>query len=179
MENNTLKHHGVIGMKWGVRRYQNKDGTLTNAGKKRYAKELAEVKEKERILKNKQKTQEKFDSLARRRKAAEEALGKNEKIKKSPEQKSKESIKSLSEEELRAKVARLELEKRYRDLMKSTNPPPSKKGTDFVKGIMEDAGKNIGKQLVTYILGTAVNATLKGVFKDESVVNPKKGQKDK
>ena len=30
-----LKHHGVKGMKWGVRRYQNKDGSLTPAGKKR------------------------------------------------------------------------------------------------------------------------------------------------
>lgn len=33
-----LYHHGVKGMKWGVRRYQNKDGTLTAAGKKRNAK---------------------------------------------------------------------------------------------------------------------------------------------
>ena len=31
-----LKHYGVLGMKWGVRRYQNEDGTLTSAGKKRY-----------------------------------------------------------------------------------------------------------------------------------------------
>lgn len=32
-----LYHWGVKGMKWGVRRYQNEDGSLTNAGKSRYA----------------------------------------------------------------------------------------------------------------------------------------------
>lgn len=34
-----LMHYGILGMKWGVRRYQNKDGSLTNDGKIRYAKE--------------------------------------------------------------------------------------------------------------------------------------------
>lgn len=35
-----LKHYGVKGMKWGVRRYQNSDGTLTAAGKKRARQEV-------------------------------------------------------------------------------------------------------------------------------------------
>ena len=37
MTKNELAHHGILGQKWGVRRYQNKDGSLTAVGKKRYA----------------------------------------------------------------------------------------------------------------------------------------------
>ena len=36
-EENVLYHYGIKGMKWGVRRYQNKDGTLTESGRKRYS----------------------------------------------------------------------------------------------------------------------------------------------
>lgn len=34
--NDDLVHHGIKGQKWGIRRYQNEDGSLTEAGKKRY-----------------------------------------------------------------------------------------------------------------------------------------------
>ena len=44
---NELYHWGVKGMHWGVRRYQNKDGTLTPAGKKRLSKEASNYYKKE------------------------------------------------------------------------------------------------------------------------------------
>ena len=48
-----LYHYGIKGMKWGVRKYQNEDGSLTSAGKSRYA-TVADAKEHilETLMKN-------------------------------------------------------------------------------------------------------------------------------
>ena len=51
---NELYHHGIKGQKWGVRRYQNKDGSLTPAGKKKeYKKSLKADKKIRRDLESK------------------------------------------------------------------------------------------------------------------------------
>lgn len=44
-----LYHHGILGQRWGVRRFQNKDGSLTSAGKTRYSKENRNDQVSERI----------------------------------------------------------------------------------------------------------------------------------
>ena len=41
-----LMHYGIKGQKWGVRRYQNEDGTLTPAGRKKYKLEIKEENKK-------------------------------------------------------------------------------------------------------------------------------------
>ena len=44
ISSDELYHHGIKGQKWGVRKYQNKDGSLTAEGRKRYADSMADTK---------------------------------------------------------------------------------------------------------------------------------------
>ena len=48
-----LEHHGIKGQRWGVRRYQNDDGSLTALGQKRFRKDIDAIKKKQDKIDNK------------------------------------------------------------------------------------------------------------------------------
>lgn len=82
-----IAHHGILGMKWGVRRYQNSDGTLTPEGRKRYGEKLG--KEIYKIDKkypgsDRQSTwqaYDRFDDAIRRNKAIKDFNNQNQNYK--------------------------------------------------------------------------------------------------
>lgn len=168
MVDQELRHWGIRGMKWGVRRYQNKDGSLTPAGKKRYDKEMAKAKEEAKVLKSRQRTQAKIDKLNALKKSNEdlknELDGKTAKPQKAKKSSGK-SVKEMSNEELKAVIDRLDLEKRYKDL----NPEQTSKGKSFVNRIIDKviapSAEEIGKQLVK----SAITKVSNSVIKDESL----------
>ena len=52
LRSDEIYHHGIPGQRWGVRRYQNEDGSLTAAGRRRFNKVASKEKESERVKKD-------------------------------------------------------------------------------------------------------------------------------
>lgn len=128
--NNELNHHGIKGQKWGVRRFQKKDGSLTNVGRKRYAyddiKDVKKSLDKAGEAVNSAKTisgnigrvaQRKFD----------DAYNKN----------IQKSLTEMSDAELKHIVNRLNMEENYTRVMQSRAP---KLGKNKVDEILDYAG---------------------------------------
>lgn len=135
--NDTIYHFGIKGMKWGRRRFQNKDGSLTPAGKKRYGDESSDS----------DSSGAKPPTMTIKRPGSSSS--------------SKKKVSEMSDEELRNRINRMNMEKQYAQLSKelsggSGSNTNQNKGKSFVgeissrtlNNILIPAGEEIGRQLV-------------------------------
>ena len=117
--NNEIKHHGIKGQKWGRRRYQNPDGSLTAAGRKRYGTKENFERQYDEDVKNGIKAGKKLvDGSKDLTRAVKEYEGvrnikKQKKINKALEDAAREKARSMSDQELRDAVNRLNMEENY------------------------------------------------------------------
>lgn len=151
---NELQHFGILGMKWGKR---NGPPYPLSGSQKSSAEKNA--KKKAKSVKKVNKVAESDPDNSR----------------------TKRDIKNLSDEELRALINRLELEKKYRELSTPESKKKENRGKKLIEDILYDSTKNIGTQAVTRVMGETLNKLVSHVTKnkEDPYVNPKKGQTDK
>ena len=149
MENKELTHHGILGMKWGVRRYQNKDGSLTPAGKKRYDRDVREnnAKKKDNRInidgpdpsrwakEDLNRTKSVVDSSSN---MLREVRNVERNTRPSPK-KEKMDLSNMTDQQLRDRINRANLEKQYNDMFGQSTSTVSK-GRQHVSNILETTG---------------------------------------
>lgn len=156
-------HHGIKGQKWGVRRFQNEDGTLTAEGKARYGGGDGRIRG---VLKSAaHKTGEAAGKLFNK---AKEGL-KN----KVDEKLDERNPSRMSDQELREKLNRLTMEKQYKQLVKELDQKPKKEPKD--SGFRKAVGSTLAKVLVATATTTMASIAKRSLeVKSDEILAPKR-----
>ena len=149
-----LTHYGILGMKWGVRRYQNKDGTRTTEGKKRTKEKTSPMSDDELNSKVKRLNLEKQYKNLRRETSKPSKMEKTKKVvdttsnlineakklnrETNSQQKTKLDLSNMTDQQLRDRINRTNLEKQYNDMF--APPETVSKGKQYVSDILDVGG---------------------------------------
>lgn len=130
-----LAHHGIKGMKWGVRRYRNEDGTLTAAGKQRYGKSDKPKDPRLQVINGSRQ----IISGTRSLNSLDNRQPRN-RYNKRPNL-TQDEMDRMSDKDLRELVNRLNLEQQYSDLTRDSGSQGSVSlGLDYADAILSIAG---------------------------------------
>lgn len=164
MGENTLYHWGIKGMKWGVRRYQNKDGTLTPAGKKRYDRDVREnlSRKKEKRIDTSDPDPSRWarEDLTRAKRTVDASSNLVKEVRSMEREtrpkatKQRLDLSSMSDQELRQRINRELIERQYNDLFAKEEAPKISKGREYASTVIDTAGK------VLAVTGSALSIAL-------------------
>lgn len=163
MDNIQLYHHGTKGMKWGVRRYQNADGSLTSAGRKRYGVKGSKDSKGKKPEQKKHQEETPEQRKARLLKSTDaQELYKNRDL--------------LSTSEINERLTRLDTEKRL-----GAVAAQSKKGLKYYVDKASELGDTLNKayQITETPLGKAIKNKLLGKKDEKEAFDLEKAWKNK